>query len=366
MSNHLKSISIANFRAFRSLHIEKVADVNLIVGKNNVGKTCLLEALWLYASFGSPEVIRQILTARGEMVSNRVVIDGSKQVPLEAVRFLFHGRNELQHLIPQIIEINDMTIYIRYTRGGLPNAVWGQMSIHEYARKIVDADNGENLSGAPVLVVLKEDQARWIDKVMKEPVPSNAIVIPVQFIPGNGLDDEAVNTLWHDLYLTVLQDDVEAALRLMEPGIQNVGLINVPGTNKQVPQVRMKNLEERLLLSSLGDGMNRLFGLALALVNARDGFLLVDEIGNGIHYSVQPALWDFLFTVSRRLNVQVFATTHSWDVIEAFQQVAAAQKDSEGMLISLRSKQGQPGQAVGTLFNEDDLTYITQEQIEVR
>ena len=52
--------------------------------------------------------------------------------------------------------------------------------------------------------------------------------------------------------------------------------------------------------------MQRTFGIALALVNARNGLLLIDEFENGLHYLVQPDLWRLIFQVARRLNVQVF------------------------------------------------------------
>ncbi|GAC1393566.1 MAG: hypothetical protein NVS4B11_00190 [Ktedonobacteraceae bacterium] len=41
----LPSLEIRNFRGFHHLQIERLGRVNLIVGKNNIGKTSLLEAL---------------------------------------------------------------------------------------------------------------------------------------------------------------------------------------------------------------------------------------------------------------------------------------------------------------------------------
>ena len=86
--------------------------------------------------------------------------------------------------------------------------------------------------------------------------------------------------------------------------------------------------------------MLRALGISLALVNVKDGILLIDEFENGLYYSVQPELWQFIFRVARRLNVQVFATTHSWDCIEAFQKAASTDKQAEGFLIRLESKLG--------------------------
>ncbi len=91
--------------------------------------------------------------------------------------------------------------------------------------------------------------------------------------------------------------------------------------------------------------------------------LLIDEIENGIHYSVQPELWQLIFQLARRLNVQVFATTHSWDCIKGFQRAAEKEKQEEGMLIRLGRRKGE---AAVTLFDEEELGIATRQQIEVR
>ena len=119
-------------------------------------------------------------------------------------------------------------------------------------------------------------------------------------------------------------------------------------------------------LLSLGQGVNRLFEIALALVNAKDGLLLIDEIENGLHYSVQPAVWRMIFDMSRKLNVQVFATSHSWDCIKAFRAAVANNKQEDSLLISLRKHQFKEGVVAAVLFDEDEFDIIASERIEVR
>lgn len=113
----------------------------------------------------------------------------------------------------------------------------------------------------------------------------------------------------------------------------------------------------------MGDGMTRMLHLVLALVNARDGMLLIDEVENGIHYSVQPDLWRLVFQVARRLNVQVFATSHSLDCVQAFQRAAEEDEAEEGILIRLQHRKGE---IEAVPFDEDKLGFATREQIEVR
>ncbi len=67
--------------------------------------------------------------------------------------------------------------------------------------------------------------------------------------------------------------------------------------------------------------------MTLALVNSSNGFLLIDEFENGLHYSVLHKVWKLIFRLAKDLNVQVFATTHSHDCVTAFQ--AASQNSDE-------------------------------------
>lgn len=118
----------------------------------------------------------------------------------------------------------------------------------------------------------------------------------------------------------------------------------------------------------MGEGMRRVLQIVLKLVNARDGLLLIDEFENGLHYSVQPKVWTMLFELAEKLNVQVFATTHSWDCIKAFAEVAKANEQVDGVLFHLgRSvRTSNKGQVIATVYDEQTLHDMTQADLEVR
>ena len=80
----------------------------------------------------------------------------------------------------------------------------------------------------------------------------------------------------------------------------------------------MNNKVEPVLLNSLGDGINRFMAIICAIWASKDGFLFIDEVENGIHYTNLEKLWKIIFEVSEDANCQVFATTHSKECIEAF------------------------------------------------
>ena len=164
--------------------------------------------------------------------------------------------------------------------------------------------------------------------------------------------------------MTDLEDDVLFALRLVSDNIERLSFIS--GSEpfiRRHPIVKLRGEANPVPLRSMGEGMNRMFGIALALVNAKDGMLLIDEVDTGLHYSVLPDLWKLIFEVAHRLNVQVFVTSHSWDCIQAFQLAAANNENEEGVLVRLENRKAGVGAVV---FDERDLAIVTREQIEVR
>ena len=107
----------------------------------------------------------------------------------------------------------------------------------------------------------------------------------------------------------------------------------------------------------------RLFGAALALANSRDGFLLIDEAENGIHHSVQQDYWRMILRSAQQNNVQVIATTHSWDCVRGFARAAAETEEAEGQLVRLSR---QYGDLRAVEYSEEELTIAAEQGIEVR
>jgi len=176
---------------------------------------------------------------------------------------------------------------------------------------------------------------------------------------------DEVGQLWDSISLTDLEQDVLESLRIIAPEVERLNLINnpySPRTRERIPIAKIGSIPEPIPLRSLGEGMNRLFGTTLALVNSKNRMLLLDEVESGLHYSVQPDVWRLIFKTAHRLNVQVFATTHSMDCIEAFQH-AAEENEEEGVLIRLENESGL---IVATEFDERRLGIATREEIEVR
>lgn len=343
MVKMLPDLLITGFRAFKHLEIEKLARVNLITGKNNSGKSCLLEALRLYASGGSPTIMLELLQSRDE---------GPAGFDALSVVNFFHGRKAFK----------DINLRIEIGPGSsaeerlIMEAAWW----HEAAKERV----AKFAPGYAPALFFGFDKQRML--ILSSPLKKDPFEAPprltAEYVRPNGLSDPNIELMSDSVALTDLEDIPVEFLRIIAPEIARVSLVAPEQHEPRRPFVRVRGAAGPIPLRSLGDGMNRLFGIALAMVNARDGLLLVDEIENGVHYSVQSKLWNFIVQLAARLNVQVFATTHSWDCITAFQQ-AIREKDADGMLIRLEWRNGS---VRAVEFTEDELAIAARESIEVR
>ncbi|HAJ58928.1 MAG TPA: ATPase, partial [Cyanobacteria bacterium UBA8543] len=110
------------------------------------------------------------------------------------------------------------------------------------------------------------------------------------------------------------QDEVLQTLRLLEPRLQRLTLLVMEREPIIYGDIGMREL---VPLPLMGEGIGRLLSIILAIANAKGGTILIDEIENGLHYSVMTDVWQAIADAARRADVQIFATTHSLECIKA-------------------------------------------------
>jgi predicted ATP-dependent endonuclease of OLD family len=169
--------------------------------------------------------------------------------------------------------------------------------------------------------------------------------------------------LWDTIALTEDENTIVSALRSISPSIEKIVLVQTPNArNTRTLMAKLEEFPEPVPFKSLGEGVDHLLSISLALIRARNGIILVDEVENGIHYSVQASLWEMIFKQSKRWNIQVFATTHSWDCVEGF-QIAASTLQGSASLFRLE-RRGSDIDAVR--FAPSEIEIARRESIEVR
>ena len=370
----LDSLLIKNFRALEHLEVPQLGRVNLLVGKNNAGKSSVLEALRLYAGCAQRPLLEAIAQEHDEPWAPG---DAEGAWPFQA---LFTGR--------QFPAADGVKIEI-----GCAKDVRHKLTIeHVFLQQTgAQSDSGSVLrrqplskaqapealyEASPALQVAKGERVLpplWLAAsaasgrgFLLEP----GLVLPCGWVPTQFIAKDALALDWDKVALTADAQALQRALRIVAPELQDVAFVSDPGRPGagRSAKVRLAGSPHPVPLSSMGDGIQRVLQLTLKLLAAKGGFLLIDEFENGLHYSVQEKLWQLIFELSEQLDVQVFATTHTWDCIESFTKVAVARTQTDGVLFRLgRSvRTSDQGKVIATVFDEAALQNITQTDVEVR
>lgn len=367
MKQRIGALSIDGFRALRHLEINGLGRVNLITGRNNTGKSSVLEALRILASNGSSPEIYRILHYREEDIDE----------PLDTTRSEDGGFSIVSSLFSGFPPLGDTTKRITISASGAGRPHRLSLSIARFIeqqepdgiRRLIPEQSGvfPDTESVPRLIVETEVGSRNLPLPRTGPRTTfypieESWISCVHLTPQDRTD--VLGPLWDKIALSDQEKDVVEALRIITPEIVGVSMIG-GGAGSRQPRIaiaRASNVPRPVPLRSFGDGVNRLFGIVLSLVNAKDGLLLIDEVENGMHHTIQLDVWRAIFRLSRRLDVQVFATSHSWDSVESFQK-AASEDPEEGVLVRL-SRKGDD--IVPTLLREDELAVATRDHIEVR
>ena len=371
---HLPNLTIMGFRGIDELSIPRLGRVTLLAGKNSVGKTTVLDAVQVYAARGRYSTLFELLTHRDEVI---VALDeNGDQVIEPSWTALFHGRHSS---LGFRIEVGPVDLAERLTIG--------RTLMTDPQVSFMENLIGEQLAAdrLQALRVLFKGKDRYIplNRPYSRRARNNVIrggigtfsdeddlpppIVCESLGPGL-LGDDVIGRYWDEVALTEYENHAVRALGpIFGADVDRVAAVGdyqrVRGPGGRRVMVKLKSNDQPVPLKSLGDGALRMFGVALALANSRDGFLLIDEAENGIHHSVQQDYWRMILQSAHENNVQVIATTHSWDCVRGFAQASAEAEEVEGVLVRL-SRQHDDLRAVE--YSEKNLMVAAEQGIEVR
>ena len=315
----LKRLQVQNFRGFNALEIDQLSGINLIAGKNNSGKTSLLEAIFLLAGGGN-----------AQMAINTNVIRGieSEGVP---VRDFFWKQLFFNLDIEQSIKIEGE--HKSHGRFALEIAS-DQQPTTEITLDRTDGVSATNLFDARSLIFQYSDPS---DQEVKSHIRFTGQGLEVQQPATNVpfiaaiLLSRSRNTYEDATRLGMLRKKKKGnlllkALQVIEPRLQSIEDNSSSGTPMIWGDI---GLSELVPLPAMGEGMTQIARLVLAIASMPDGVVLIDEVENGIHHSVLPDVWRAIDEAAKQFRTQIFATTHSFECIEAAHQALG----SDGFLL---------------------------------
>ncbi len=319
----IRNIEIKNFKLFKDFKAEGFGRVNLIGGKNNVGKTAFMEAVYV--------------NTIGDNAYNYIL----------ASSYILYLRN-----------------YINFIRESY----------------IIDIESFSQDSNDEIIINTN------INRTSYKAVKKNSVEIDEKFninnkeeiIPRGSFKNLPVGILWNqtnhfipssqieDDYLNILHDSVRLN---MHEDILNKNISQLFGSEFKKFLMREKkplvhNNKEWRSLSLYGDGIKKFISMISALYASKNGYIFLDEIENGIHHTNLDKLWEIILRVSKEQNVQVFATTHSKECIESYARVAKRLEDYDVKYIKLSKLKD--GSIYAGVRDYDMLQYVIDDEHEVR
>jgi len=372
MKTPICKLRVTRFRSLRDLTVGPFGQVNLITGKNNAGKSSLLEAIRILVTEGAPNTFYNILNYREESGGGTPELEsGLSPTDTSSFSSLFSGFPNLAGCAEPFTISNqnggDSPVKTISVRVG-----WYSEQIDpEQGRRLIktDADLFGESVGLPMLEIEAPSRRRLLRIDPQRPYrrgiseSGEGVSTPCIYLdPFSSRSTSQLAALWDSIALQG-EEQVVAALQIISSDIEAIRMIGTDsGSRSRTAIAKSRKYPNPIPLRTFGDGVNRLFGIILSLSCAKGGVLLVDEIENGLHHSILTKVWTVIFQMARTLNVQVFATTHSWNCIESFQEAANSDAD-EGVLVRLSMKDDL---VIPTLFREDQLRIAARDQIELR
>ena len=360
----LPSINVQRFRAIRHLSLPELARVTLFVGQNNAGKTSLLEAVRLFSAANPLSVLATVLRERsGIRFSPARRLSATLDVAVEdleaavaAARSIFHGTYSGAEDTVQIDGPRERLVL------SLP---WSSRISKDDRGRLVELELF--LGPSSPLIQIDRGARKWeltYDLLMRRrSVVVRRGAMPAVFIPAQGMSGAAIASFWDRVADDGYAADVEEVLRTMVPGLERVYLVGAGGSQLRTVALQIRGLRRLVPIANMGDGTNRVFAVALALVSAREGLVLIDEVENGLHHSVQDQVWTAIFSLAAQMGTQVLATTHSWDTVVGFQS-AANRYAAAGLLYRL--EQETDGSIYVERYTQHEVGIAAEQQIEVR
>lgn len=367
----IRNLTIKGFRGFEHFKMCDLGRVNLLVGTNNSGKTSVLEAVQILTT-AHIHSIWDSLYRRGERL-----FDESDRRPRTEVDVchLFYG--------------HAMEIGSEFRLGGLNDSMSGTLTatirespLDESSQSALFEEEGDYAGPFGLLLegegFVKVDQNLPLsrrgglssDVLRRLRSTQDDATQRTRFIATASMSPNEIISLYEKTVLGTEEDLVIEALKTIEPTIERIATTSMesryyrgyPGERGGV-FVKSAGIDERIPIGSLGDGIWRILGLALALVHAENGVLLVDEIDTGLHFSVMSDMWKLVRKTAERLHIQVFATTHSRDAVDSLAAISSADVSEHSDVTIQRIERDKP-RAVA--YTEQEIVVAAERGTEVR
>lgn len=273
----IDAIEINNFRCFHQTKITGFKSLNLIGGENNSGKTSLLEAIYCAQKISNYKDILQVRYEHLDQENRQKNLFFNYDITNQAHIVVLSGEKEYK----------------------------GFNYIYESYMQV-------NESGHPIYIGSSQKPLSYLCSL----IFSKNLQLPVNLNLSDEFDKADIKGE-SKVFLEALQ--------IIDSSIEE---INTYSSKPNMLYLRKKGEKVFAPLNDFGDALQKVMRYIITIMNLREEntaivkCLLIDEVENGLHFTSHQDFWKMLLKLSKAYNVQIFATSHSLEMINAFNQVA--------------------------------------------
>lgn len=341
------NIIVNNFRGIKTAKIEDFRRINVFFGKNNCGKSTLLEALFLISGQSNPLLPFTVNTSRGfgrylEEDLGWIFHDMDTSNPVHIAT----DGDTPRHMDISVFKKTSATVDLSNKEGAMRDTA---PSFYGYA---IDFDGGMHSELSVEAGNLQNSQVTPSANY-SEPIGALYLTPRVPIIDAG----------WDALKLMITNkrtDFLVKVLQDIEPKVQSIMLVG------EIVMVDIGG-DKLLPLQMMGDGVLRILSLIVNIYKCTNGVLIVDELDNGFHYSVMNHLWSAIFAAAKECNVQLFISTHNIDSLRALSNLLPEQgQEYKEMLSAYKLVHTDADDIQGLRYDAATLSYMINQEIEIR
>lgn len=308
----LFSIDIKNFRGITDLTISDFKKINLLVGKNNCGKTSVLEAIFLSIGVSNPQLAINIDKFRG----------------------IFHDENDDFHYIFHNLNLNKkIEINTQFTDPSQYRKLFIKPVFQSQEKKIDLNLTSEVVATSTSPVTRKITGINFDFSIKKIPHAKDKFLqASIEFKPGNIeiKQPKGYTENFKGVFLnasTISQELYERLDKIIQKKEEKKFISTLNAIDSSIIGIALGSkgmiyfdlgLDRLIPLQLMGDGVSRLLAILVTIANNENGIILIDEIDNGFHATTLELLWKSIYDTANTYNVQIFATTHSLECVKTF------------------------------------------------
>lgn len=313
----IESVEVKNYKIIDYLKVENLTNINVFVGKNNCGKTSLLEAIYLNLNPSNPQVIIGTISNYIRQI----------MVNQDNLSWLFYQMNIKKHIeITSIYDSKKMRLKIRPK---MPND-FTQLIPNEMQDKMNKAIDNRNIGNdRTIFGLVFEIKFNGKNEVKSSfGVRGNDITNIARseyttffglFIGNNILTRETARII-AQIRMSKKEQLFNEYLKLFDTNILGIEVIGSEIV------IDIQEMPQKASINIMGEGFKKYLLIVGSLILGKYQYICIDEIENGLHFESMEKLINSIIKLSKVAKIQLFISTHSYEFLEILESVVSKQK----------------------------------------